>query len=132
MATRTYTKEADVKAEVKKLLKAHNWFYWMPPMNGYGQSGVADFNALRAGVFLAVETKFGSNKPSPMQKAYLQSVMAEGGFGFVINEKNLDWFKGWLTAFDRAAGAFEQGAKPSEDDGSYMLNAIKAMTELTV
>lgn len=132
MVKRTYTKEADVKAEVKKLLGKHGWFFWMPPMNGYGQTGVADFNALRAGVFLAVETKFGSNKPSPMQKGYLQSITAEGGFGFVVNEKNLEWFAGWLDAFDRASKGIEAGNLMSEDDGSYMLNAIKAMTELTV
>jgi len=132
MVKRTYTKEADVKAEVKKLLGKHGWFFWMPPMNGYGQTGVSDFNALRAGVFLAIETKFGSNKPSPMQKGYLQSITAEGGFGFVVNEKNLDWFRGWLEAFDTASKAVEQGDKPSADDGTYMLNAIAAMTELTL
>lgn len=132
MGKRTLTKEADVKAEVKKLLKKHNWFWWMPPMNGYGQSGVADFNALRAGVFLAIETKFGNNRPTPLQKGYLQSITAEGGFGFVVNDKNLEWFAGWLERFDTAAQAVERGEKPSNDDGAYMLNAIAAMTELTV
>lgn len=132
MPKRTYKLEADVKAEVKKLLKKHNWFWWMPPMNGYGKSGVADFNALRAGVFLAVETKFGGNRPTPLQKAYLQSITAEGGFGFVVSDANIEWFKGWLEKFDVATAAVEKGETPSPDDGAYMLNAIAAMTELTV
>lgn len=132
MPARTYTKEADVKNEVKKLLKKHGWFWWMVPMNGYGQSGVSDFNALRAGVFLAVETKFGTNKPTPLQKAYLQSVTAEGGFGFVVNDRNIAQFAGWLETFDRSTKAVEAGQTPSAEDGSYMLNAIAAMTELTL
>jgi hypothetical protein len=132
MATRTYTKEADVKSEVKKLLKKHGWFFWMPPMNGYGQSGVSDFNALRAGVFLAIETKFGTNKPSPMQKGYLQSITAEGGFGFVVSDRTIGQFAEWLSSFDAAAKAVETGGQPSPEDGARMLNAIAAMTEPTL
>lgn len=132
MAIRTFKKEADVKNAVKAALKKHGWFWWMPPMNGYGQSGVSDFNALKSGVFLAIETKFGYNKPTPMQKAYLQSITAEGGFGFVVNDKNLSNFLDWLERFDRAAKAVEEGGKPADEDGAQMLNDIAAMTELTL
>jgi hypothetical protein len=127
---RTYIKEADVKAEVKKLLTQHGWFYWCPPMNGYGASGVSDFNCLRDGVFLALEAKFGTNKPSAMQNRYLIDVHKQGGMSFVVSDRNLDWFAAWLAAFDRAAQAVQQGGDPAPEDGALMVNAIAAMTAL--
>lgn|SRR5574343_994392 len=128
MSKRTYVKEADVKAEVKNLLKKHKYFWWMPPANGFGKVGVSDFNALRAGVFLAIETKFGGNRPTPLQVAYLNSIHAEGGLAFVVDEKRIDKFAGWLEAFDRAAECAAQKKPVADADGAYMLDAIREMT----
>ena len=125
---RAYTCEKDVKASVRKLLEKHKYFWWMPPANGYGKVGISDFNALRSGVFLAVETKFGGNKPTPAQRAYLESVTAEGGFGFVVDEKRIDAFTTWLEAFDRARDASVRKEKVAAEDGAAMLDAIRAMT----
>ena len=124
--------ESNVKAEVKKLLNQHKWFWWMPPANAYGRSGISDINAIRAGVFLVIETKFNGNKPSTMQKSFIQSVTAEGGFGFVVDEKTLDHLKIWLAAFDRSCELAAKGDKMSDEDGVLMLDAIKAMTEALV
>jgi hypothetical protein len=126
---RTYTKEADVKTEVKKLLAQHGWFHWMPPANGYGRSGIADIQALRDGVFLAIETKFGPRKPTPMQVQFLNAVTSHGGFGLVVSDRTLEWFAGFLAAFDRSRDAVATKTVPSADDGAYMLNAIDAMTQ---
>lgn len=120
--------EKDVKREVKKLLEKHKWFWWMPPANGFGKVGVADFNAIRGGVFVAVETKFGKNKPTVHQCAYLNSIAYEDGFGFVVNEDRLEWFKQWMEAFDRATLAASKNEKPTAEDGATMLNAIREMT----
>jgi len=128
--TRTYTKEADVKAEVKRLLDKHGWFWWMPPANGFGRSGISDFNAIRKGVFLVIETKFGNNSPTTMQVGYMNSVQAEDGFAFVVNEKTLSSLQVWLEAFDRAVQAATTGARPTDADGAAMLDAIHAMTKL--
>ena len=81
--------EKDVKAKVKKLLDQYKWFWFMPPANAYGRSGIADILALKAGVFLAIETKFGSNKPTALQIGFLNSITAESGYGFVVNDQNL-------------------------------------------
>lgn len=124
----TYNSERDVKRKVKTLLTKHNYFWWMPAANGFGTSGVSDILAIRSGVFLAIETKFGGNKPTAMQKGFLNSIMKEDGFAFVVDEKNIDWFESWLQAFDRAM----KTQKPSHEDGALMLNAIKAMTEAIV
>lgn len=120
--------EKDVKKAVKKLLDKHGWFYWMPPANGFGRIGVADFNALRGGVFLAIETKFGTNQPTVHQRAYLSSIMAEDGFGFVVNEKRLDCLAKWMDAFDKSAKDVSVGKQPTPEDGAAMLDAIREMT----
>lgn len=124
----TYSNEGDVKREIKKLLDKHNWFWWMPPGNGFGTTGVADFNAVRAGVFLAVEAKF-DRKPTAMQIAFLRSVGAEDSFGFVVDEKRIDLFAAWLAAFDRACEAAARKQEPTAEDGALMLNTIRAMTQ---
>lgn len=126
----TYRIEADVKKRVKKLLDQHDWFWWMPPMNGFGQTGVSDFNAIKNGVFMGVETKFGKNKPTAMQQAFLRSVLQESGIAFVVNDANIDWFEAWLGAFDRATIAQSKGERPSDEDGAMLLNAMKELHEL--
>jgi len=87
---REFKSEAHVKAAVKKLLTDAGWFYWMPPSNAYGRSGISDFHALKAGQFLAIETKFGSNKPTAQQAQFLENVALHDGWYLVVNEKNLD------------------------------------------
>lgn len=82
--------EAGVKRVVKKLLLTYGWYYWMPSSNAFGVSGISDFNAVRNGRFLAIETKFGSNKPTPLQRRYLEQVDAHGGLTMVVTERNLD------------------------------------------
>ena len=84
--------EAGVKREVRKLLAKHGWFVWMPPANGYGKAGISDFHALKDGKFLAIETKYGGNTPTPMQTKFLQDISKNGGTAFVIYETDLDTF----------------------------------------
>jgi hypothetical protein len=123
----TYTNEADVKKQVKKLLNQHHWFWWMPPANGFGRTGISDFNALRGGVFLAIETKFGTNKPTHMQVGFLESVASESGMAFVVNEKNLDALAVWLERFDQAVKAQSEGRDVEQSDGAAMVDAMASM-----
>lgn len=125
-----YTSEKDVKREIKKMLDKAGWFFWMPPANGYGKTGVSDILAIKDGVFVAIEAKYGRNKPSPMQSAFLMSIKAESGFGFVVNDSNIEWLDTWLTAFARAQNAIASGEKIADEDGPLMLDAIHAMTNL--
>lgn len=124
-----YYNEADVKKQVKKLLDKHKWFWWMPPANGYGRAGLSDIQALRDGVFLAVETKFGKNVPTQMQAGFLLSVQAESGFGFVVNESRIQWLEAWLSAFDRSVEATRNREQPLPEDGALMINAMREMTQ---
>ena len=122
-----FRNESDVKKHVKKLLDAHGYFWWMPAANAFGKSGAADFMAIKHGVFLAIETKFGDRKLTTMQRAFLNSINAENGFGFVVHDKNIAWFDVWLQAFARATVAQSKGQQPSDEDGSVMLNAIRTL-----
>lgn len=126
----TYKSEKDVKKQIKKLLDAHGWFWWMPPANGYGKVGISDLNALKNGVFLAVEAKFGSNKPTPMQKAFLESINAESGFGFVVNDANIDAFETFLVNFGEQTDLVAKEQKMSNEGGATLIDAIRALQAL--
>jgi len=80
--------EADVKREVKKLLNKHEWFYWMPAGSAFGKNNV-DFNCLKNGKFLAIETKFGKNAPTINQNKFIANVETYGGYALVIWEYSL-------------------------------------------
>ena len=92
--------EAGVKTATKKLLKDHGWFVWMPPANGYGRVGISDIHALKGGQFLAIETKYGSNKPTTMQSAFLGNVTQAGGYALVVTEKNLGELEAFLSRYE--------------------------------
>jgi hypothetical protein len=130
--TKTNLLEKDVKAEVKKILNAHEWFWWMPPNNGYGRSGISDFNAIKDHVFMAVETKKKKDMPTAMQTGFLGSIKAMGGFAFCVNERSIDYLDRFLNAYDRSVRATSIQQKPSLDDGAIMLNCIKVMEELWI
>ena len=136
MATKPkiYKSEKDVKAQIKKLLIDRNWFIWMPPANGFGKVGISDVHALCNGVFMAVEAKFGGNKPSPHQKAFLESVIACTAFGVVVDETTIGVFETFLDVLDKShanvlaslnAGESE---KTTDVDGAALLDAIRILT----
>jgi len=130
--------EKDVKAKIKQLLNFHGWFTWMPGANGFGAQGVSDHLALKDGVFLAIEAKFGTNKPKPLQKGFAAQIIANDGFAFCVNEKNIDHLAMWLESFaisnEATRRALAEGRNPDEavpaEHGARMLNAISALTDL--
>lgn len=119
--------EKDVKKKVKAVFDKHDWFWWMVPANGYGKSGISDFHAIRKGVFMVVETKFGSNKPTPLQIGFCNSIRMEDGFGFVVSDRNIDWFEAFMESFDVAAVAQSKGEKVPAEHGARMINAINEL-----
>lgn len=128
MKAPVYQREADVKKQVKKLLDKHNYFWWMPPANGFGKVGVSDLHAIKNGVFFAIETKFGKNKATLHQKAFLDSIRAEKGYGFIVTDQNIEFFEQFLETFGRSVDGVMKGEKPSPEDGSIMVNALRALT----
>lgn len=116
--------EKDVKRGIKALLEKFDWFYFMPPANAYGKTGISDIIALKTGTFMAIEAKFGSNKPTAMQIGFLNSVRACDGFGFVVNDRNIAWLEAFLESFELSTTAAIKGEKVADEHGSRMMNAI--------
>ncbi len=124
----TRTNEARaVKAPVKKLLTEHGWFWWMPPANQYGASGVADIHAVKQGMFMVVETKYNRNDPTPLQMGFLTSVRAERHFAFVVRETTVDAFKRFLHYLDLSLEVAARDEVPGPEIGGPMLDAINEM-----
>lgn len=120
--------EKDVKKKVKALLDRHEWFWCMPPANAYGKSGISDFLVWRRGAFMAIETKFGSNKPTAPQVGFLNSIRAEDGFAFVVSDRNIDWFQAFLESFDIAVVAQSKKEDVPAEHGARMVNAIAELS----
>ena len=91
-----FKNESDVKKEIKKIFTTRGWLYWMTPANGFGKAGLPDFFALKDGILIGVEAKFGSNKPTKLQENWMQNLDAAGAWCMVANERNLPEFIEWL------------------------------------
>ena len=132
------TNEKGVKTLIKRLLDYHGWFHWMPGANGYGAQGVSDHLSIKDGVFLVIEAKFGTNKPSVMQKAFAAHIIANNGFAFCVNEHNIDHLAMWLESFaisnEATRRALVDGRDPEaavpQEHGARMLNALSALTDM--
>jgi hypothetical protein len=126
-------KESDVKDKIKALLNFHGWFTWMPGANGYGQQGVLDHLALKDQIFIAIEAKFGKNKPSAIQKQFAGQIIANGCYAFCVNEKNIDHLAMFLESFQFSIEWGVAGNDPEQlpqEHGARMLNAIAALTDM--
>ena len=84
------TPEAAVKAAVKRILNAHDVYYFPPATAGYGRSGVPDIVCCFNGKFLAIECKAGKGMTTVLQDREIQAIRDAGGTAIVINEDNLD------------------------------------------
>jgi len=84
------TPEAKVKKKVVDVLKKNGAYYFFPATGGYGRSRVPDIVSCYRGVFVAIECKAGSNKPTPLQQAEMGKIKQAQGFVLVVNEDNID------------------------------------------
>jgi Holliday junction resolvase len=89
-------KEAWVKSEVKKIFKKHGIWFFMPAMGTYGTSGIPDFIACLGGLFLAVEAKVASNKPTELQALQIGRINYAGGIAVIVNENRLDALNAYI------------------------------------
>ena len=84
------TPEKKVKDKVVGILKAEGAYYFFPATHGYGRSGVPDIVACLNGLFLAIECKAGTNKPTALQVREIENIRLAGGVAVVVNETNWD------------------------------------------
>ena len=83
------TPEAKVKKKIVNVLKEHGAYYFFPATGGYGRSGVPDIVACFNSIFIGIECKSGSKKPTALQEAELRKISAVGGHTLVVNEDNI-------------------------------------------
>lgn len=99
--------EADVKKAVKAVFSkvaaqypGKLWFF-MPPANGYGRSGIPDFIGTFCGTSFAVETKFGHGKLTAHQMREIEGLTQAGSRCWVVRETSFDGFElefqGWAA-----------------------------------
>jgi len=81
------TPEGKVKAEIKKLLKIHGVWFYMPVQNGYGKVGIPDFICCFNGKFLAIEAKAPGKELllTPNQRNVLEDIGNHGGETLVVS-----------------------------------------------
>jgi hypothetical protein len=96
--------EKDVKKAVKKVLdgyKEAGMWYFMPPANGYGRSGIPDFIGCYKGNMFGVETKFGKNEPTANQVREIHGIIQAKAQCWIVREYTVsDWaneFRGWAA-----------------------------------
>ena len=125
-----HANEKWVKGRIKHSLDAPGWFWWSPPANGFGTTGISDIHAVRTSVFMVIEAKYGTNKPTAQQIGFLNSIRAEGHFAFCVNEKNVERFEDFLIIFDTASKMVQAGQQVPANVGGPMLDLIKALTTM--
>jgi len=84
------TPESKVKLKVVKLLNKYNAYYFFPPSNGYGRSGIPDVVGCVKGKFIGIECKAGKNTTTHLQDREIDRIRAAEGHGMVVNEGNID------------------------------------------
>ena len=85
-----------VKAQVVKMLKDVDAYYFYPVASGYMRTGVPDIVVCFKSHFMGIECKAGNNKTTEIQDRNLVAIKKNGGIAVVVNEKNLDEFKEYL------------------------------------
>lgn len=81
--------ESAVKRRVKQILANSGAYAFMPVQTGYGNKTL-DLLCCYKGYFIAIECKYGKNKPTPYQMRTIQEIIGSQGVVLVINEHNID------------------------------------------
>jgi hypothetical protein len=85
-----------VKAQVVKMLKELDAYYFYPVASGYMRTGVPDIVACYRGRFLGIECKANGNRTTEIQDRNLVAIKKNGGIAVVIDENNLDQLREML------------------------------------
>lgn len=90
------TPEGRVKDKIKKLLKSHGIWYYMPMQNGMGVAGIPDLICCYEGLFIGIETKAPLKNPTTFeqrwakatanQQARMREIQKAGGIAFVADD----------------------------------------------
>jgi hypothetical protein len=82
------TPEGKVKEAVKKVMRKHGVWYFMPMQNGFGVVGIPDFICCIDGLFFTVETKAPGKRDNttPNQQRVMREILEHGGYAIVADD----------------------------------------------
>lgn len=95
------TPEGKVKTQVKRLLKEHKIWFYMPVAGPFSAHGIPDFVCCDNGVFLSIETKAPGkiDNLTVNQRRVISEIQEHGGIALVID--NVQQLKEYLDARHR-------------------------------
>lgn len=97
----TTTPEGKLKEAARKYLVGTGCWFFFPPSNGYGRSGIPDIIICHGGRFITPELKVYPNTPSKYQEREIAGINEAGGRAFVVT-----WYPKKETADACIASAF--------------------------
>lgn len=82
------TPEGKVKDGVKKVLKAHGIWFYMPVAGPFASHGIPDFVCIWNGKFLGIETKAKGKigNLTPNQERVIAEINKHGGIAIVVDD----------------------------------------------
>lgn len=85
------TPEGKVKDAVKKVLKAHGVWFYMPVAGPFSAHGIPDFVCIWNGRFLAIETKAKGKitNLTPNQERVIAEINKHGGIAIVVDDPKI-------------------------------------------
>ena len=100
------TPEGKVKEKVKAVLKRRGVWYCMPRGQTYGRAGIPDFLCCHKGRFIAVETKAGRGRATPLQMKELKDLFRHQGIVLIVREDGMDELEHALDFAEQVSGPF--------------------------
>ena len=100
------TPEGKVKEKVKAILKRRGVWYCMPRGQTYGRAGIPDFLCCHKGRFIAIETKAGRGKATPLQMRELKDLFRHQGIVLIVREDGMDELEYALDFAEQVGGPF--------------------------
>ena len=100
------TPEGKVKDRVKAILKRRGVWYCMPRGQTYGRAGIPDFLCCHKGRFIAVETKAGRGRATPLQMKELKDLFRHQGIVLIVREDGMDELEHALDFAEQVSGPF--------------------------
>jgi hypothetical protein len=106
------TPEGKVKVAVVKLLRQYNVYYFFPPANGYGRSGIPDIVCCVNGHFLAIECKAEGKNMTALQFKECDKIKAAKGYFLMVDGVNLPELEKGLKELTHADKESNREAPP--------------------
>ena len=90
--------EKNFENKVKKYLSSINAYYFKVWGGGFQQSGIPDVICCKNGIFIGIELKSSTGKPTELQKHNIKQINKSGGIGIILFPEGLEHLKNANTS----------------------------------